>query len=73
MKMNRDGTFKVDRDDYSFPCPKCGGYSEKVDCTKKERDKYGCGRDWDCCSVAFKCIKCKNRFAMKRPAPECGW
>ena len=73
MKMNPDGTFEIDRDDNSFPCPKCGGYSDSVECTSEEREEYGCGRSWDCCSVAFICSKCGHRFAMRRPSPESEW
>jgi len=76
MKMNKNGTFEIERNDYAFPCPKCGGYSGKVSCTKEEKVKYGCYIDKlgsDCCAIAFICNKCGNRFAMSRPSPECNW
>ncbi len=70
MRMNEDGTFEIERDDDAFPCPKCKGYADRVECTKEEREQYGCGRSYDCCSIAFVCIKCGHRFAMSLPAPE---
>lgn len=48
----------------------CGGYAERVDTTDEERKKYGCGRSWSCCDVAFVCGLCKTRWVGKQPAPE---
>lgn len=75
MKMNEDGTFEIERDDNSFPCPKCKGYSNSVRCTDDERKEYNCNpqKTWDCCCRAFVCIKCGHRFVMRLPAPECNW
>jgi len=70
MRMNDDGSFEIERDDDSFPCLKCGGYSTKTECTTEERKEYGCGKSYDCCSIAFVCTICGHRFAMSRPAPD---
>ena len=51
----------------------CGGYCERVDCTEEECKKYGCGRDEpgnECCSIAFVCCVCGQRYAGCREAPE---
>jgi len=70
MRMNEDGTFELDRNDDAIPCELCKGYAGRVECTAEERDKYGCGKNWDCCSRAFVCIKCGHRMATDAPAPE---
>ena len=70
MIVHDDGTFEVERDDDSFPCPICKGYSYKVECTIEERKEFGCGSVWDCCSVAFVCMICNHRFAMSLSAPD---
>lgn len=48
----------------------CGGYAEIVPCTDEERAKYGCGRNYDCCSRAFVCRLCGTRYAGSTSAPE---
>ena len=72
MRIEPDGTFEIERDDVAIPCPKCGGYAPQVECTRAERDEFGCGRTYDCCSRAFVCSKCGHRVAMSAPAPEMG-
>ena len=53
----------------AIPCS-CGGYCDKVPGTAEERKKYGCGRNFDCCNVAFLCRVCKTRWVGRLPAPE---
>lgn len=70
MRKLNNGTYKIERNDQHIPCPNCGGFCERVECTDAERKEYGCGRRYDCCSAAFVCIKCGNRVAVSLPAPE---
>jgi len=48
----------------------CGGKMNRVECTVEEREEYGCGRSYDCCSAAFVCEQCKKRIALRLPPPE---
>lgn len=59
----------MDRDAEGVPCD-CGGYANSVACTQEERDKFGCGRSWDCCSRAFVCRICGTRIVGSARAPE---
>lgn len=64
---------EIKRSTTGIPCPKCNGYSERVNCTAEEIKKYGCSRDsigGECCARAFVCKVCGHREAMKAPAPE---
>jgi hypothetical protein len=70
MKLNRDGTWELERDDDAIPCPKCGGYASRVKCAPEELEKYNCGRSWECCARAFECRVCGHREATRAPAPE---
>lgn len=65
-----DGTYEIERTDNAIPCSNCSGYAERVQCTPLERQEYGCGRSYDCCSAAFVCIQCGNRMVTSLPAPE---
>lgn len=58
-----------DRDAKGIKC-ECGGYAERVDCTKGELKKYDCGRGYECCARAFKCCLCGKRIAGEAEAPE---
>ena len=52
---------RIIRDADSTPCL-CGGYADRVECTKQEIKQYGCGRDYECCSRAFVCRVCCQRL-----------
>lgn len=69
MKMTQDG-FQLDREDDAFPCPECGGFSERVQCTPEELAQHNCGKSWECCARAFTCVGCGYHFAMRAPAPD---
>lgn len=60
---------RVRRDADATPC-ECGGYADRVDCTKEEIKEYGCGRSYECCSRAFVCRLCKTRLLGKADAPD---
>lgn len=60
---------QIDRYADSIPC-ECGGYADRVKCTKEEIEKYGCGRSYECCSRAFVCRVCKQRILGQAYAPE---
>lgn len=59
----------LDRGAEAVKCP-CGGYAERVESTQLEKEKYGCGRVFDCCSRAFVCCVCKTRLVGSAVAPE---
>ncbi len=48
----------------------CGGYAERVDCTKEEIKEYNCGRNYVCCARTFVCKICGERISGKAEAPE---
>lgn len=63
----------VPRSATSILCPVCletGKLTvlDSVDCTKEEREKYNCGRPYDCCSKAFA-GGCGHRIAMECDPP----
>jgi hypothetical protein len=60
----------IPRDSTAIKC-KCGGYAEKVKCTKKEiNSNKNCGADYACCVAAFVCCICKKRTVVSLEAPE---
>lgn len=59
----------IERNVEAVKCP-CGGYAERVEATQSEKEKYGCGRVFDCCSRAFVCGLCKTRLVGSAEAPE---
>lgn len=48
----------------------CGGYAERVKCTREELRAYNCGRSWECCARAFVCCVCGVRIVGAAEAPE---
>lgn len=60
---------KFPRNAYGIAC-ECGGYADKVDCTKEEIKKYNCNNGRECCARAFLCRICKTRIVGKAEAPE---
>lgn len=65
-----DDLFPVKRETEAIKCPACGGYARRVPNTLKEREEYGCGRNYDCCSRAFLCDTCAKRTIGYAEAPE---
>jgi hypothetical protein len=61
--------FDIDRDAEGIKCD-CGGYAEKVECTREEIAKYNCGRPWNCCARAFVCAVCGERIVGTAEAPD---
>ena len=62
-------TERITRQADAAACP-CGGYADRVECTKQEIQQYGCGRDYECCSRAFVCRACKKRLVGCAESPE---
>ena len=60
---------RIDRDISARPCP-CGGYADRVKCTKEEIAQYGCGKSYECCSRSFVCRICQKRLVGSAEAPE---
>jgi hypothetical protein len=58
----------VPREAIGVPC-ECRGYTDRVDCTPDEEQKFGCGRT-GCCARAFVCRVCKVRIVGSADAPE---
>ena len=63
----------LERDVKSIPCPKCNGYSDKVECTKEEVKNQKCNRKYECCVAAYLCRVCKTRTVAELLAPDCNW
>jgi hypothetical protein len=61
---------RIGRNKDALPCPKCGGYAERVPLTKGEIKKQICGKEFECCGRAFVCIICNERIIAQADAPE---
>ncbi len=66
--MSKEYEKVVSRDCDAVKCL-CGGYAERVDCTEEEIKEYGCGRRHECCSRAFVCVICNERWVGTANAP----
>lgn len=53
-------------------CPTCGLDAGQTPCTQAERNDFGCGKPYDCCSVTFACAN-GHRTALRVAAPEADW
>lgn len=64
----------MSRDADAAECPKCGGYSPETYEISKEMEAEAiskdCGRGLMCCTSAFQCKKCGEKFLAHLEAPE---
>jgi hypothetical protein len=72
MSLEDYGSIFFSREADGIEC-ECGGYAQRVDCTKKELQEYNCGRYWECCARAFVCKMCGKRIVGQAEAPEVGY
>ena len=60
----------VERNINAIKCD-CGGYAERVICTKEEIESdKNCGKSYECCVRAFVCCICKKRIIKTAEAPD---